>query len=181
MDEKIIKLQTEIVELKKSVEMLKGGPGSGNFDHAGIPGQVGGSAGGRGGGGEEGRNTGTKVSEFTSKYEKDLLKTSKSAFDKNIKASTDKDKVTSRAREASSVINSQRKSGYTVYSSDSPAYSVDKDDNVIDHGNFPMVAYGSGESPRAVNQMIGILRDNGYYATKGPQDYGIIVGHPSWK
>ena len=44
------KFKSEMEDLIKKKQFTQGGPGSGNFGHAGIPGQRGGSASGVGGG-----------------------------------------------------------------------------------------------------------------------------------
>lgn len=50
------------VQQSLNVNIRKGGPGSGNFGHAGRPGEVGGSAPGEGGSGDGGRSTGDNES-----------------------------------------------------------------------------------------------------------------------
>lgn len=119
-----------------------------------------------------------------SAYDKDLIRATSEAKKKGIKPTKDRAKVQERAREASDVVNQERMkpTGYTVYSSDAPAYDLDAKGNMVDGGgSFPMVAYGSGETPSKVRQMRRILEDNGYQTAMGPENYGIIVGNRAWR
>jgi hypothetical protein len=105
-------------------------------------------------------------------YSIDLIKTAKRATDAGIKSYTDRQVVKDIARSAAEAINGRTKVGYTVYGSDTSHLSEDGTKNI---GTFPMVAYGA-ESPAKVRGMINFLKDAGWKAVIGPENYGIIVG-----
>ena len=67
-------------------------------------------------------------------------------------------------RQAASVINNQRRSGYTVYGNET----------YTGNGWYGGVGYGA-ESASAIANMRKILRQNGYKVTTHP-DGGLIVG-----
>lgn len=71
-------IQNEVLGLPE----INGGPGSGNFGHAGIPGQVGGSA---AGGGSDGGKKGAKEKESKASMS-DTDKADMAKFDKTIKS-----------------------------------------------------------------------------------------------
>lgn len=112
-----------------------------------------------------------------SDWDKSVIKASEAAKVKGIKTFSG-NKAQDFSREAAGVINSHRKTGYTVHSSGG-LHDLDKKGQST--GQFPVVGYGAGESKRAVSKMRSLLEDFGYTTSLGPQDYGIIVGHPSWK
>jgi len=148
----------------------------GKHDQA-THGARGGAAGGAApkGAADNAGNAGERL-EFTSSWDKNLLKASDTAKAKGIKT-FDSKMAETLSREAAGVINSHRKRGYTVYSA--PVGDLTKKGDRT--GYFPTVGYGAGESKAAVRRMRSMLEDFGYTTSLGPGDYGILVGHSSWK